>query len=1094
MFTFLSPPKGRMRGMNRKGGIRESRAGIWTGNRAWGLAVAVGAIFAIAAFAGPAGAAASGQIGEAWGKAGSAAGLFNDPGMLGVDPSDGSVYSGEEKDETHYRIQKFTSGGEFKASVEIPRFIKEEGQEDKLTTVHGIAVDPSLHRLYVLEGCRLEMPATGCEPFSPTFGARRILVFSTEPSGSTLEPATPATLPLPSGEEAIYNPQTIAVDPSNHDLVILGDDIKEHLLIQRISSTGVAGARYVDTGDELRPPGKEAESLAVGPDGTTYTMTGGPSRAGAQNTRAWQLPPSLASVEPVPGFAEAAKSEGWTTGLLTPKTSTFVGGPQLAVSPDGSTLYWKESIEQPEEPNDPGNVQVRGYSLTQNATKVLYGNGSNAKKRCLIQTPDAGIATTGENLVVFDYGPGEESTAFGNRVMTFGPGGTECRAPVAKFTINGKPEAEEVSVEKGTSVTFDSTPSELIGLTANEIDWEFGDGGEEKVTGSPPAKSVKHTFAGAGTYRVTLRMKLNQSETANFGDPLPVTRLIKVTGGGALDKLTVSKAGSGFGTVTSPVGISCGSDCEQEYEAGKEVTLTAKASTGSKFSSWSGSGCSGTSTCKVTMTEAKAVTATFDPFPKKKLTVQKAGSGSGTVTSAPSGIDCRNDCEQEFEEGKVVTLTALSIPGTNSKFAGWSGGCTGTENPCMVTMNEAKTVTATFTSSGTKKLEVQFLGNGTGRVASIPIGLNCTVTCSSNFDKDKEVELVEEETGSSEFVKWGGACSGSGSCKVTMSEDRVVTIEFTDPGPFKLSVAKIGSGAGTVTSSPAGISCPSTCEQTINKDEKVKLTATPGGNSEFVKWGGDCSGTATTCELTMSKARNATAEFKSTSLPQLKLKVKKIGTGSGEVTSSPAGIACGGVCEFEFEQGTEVELSGAASGGSEFVKWTGACTGGGTCKVTMSAAKEVTAEFKAKPKFRLTVIKSGSGSGRVTSSPAGIDCGGSCEMELEAGTTLELGQSADPGSEFIRWTGACTGNGVCKVTMSAPKTVTAEFKSVPKKEEPTPPPTPTPTPKPLTPRQKALKKCKKLKGKKRAKCIKKANSIGKKKHRLLRHERPKGHD
>lgn len=1090
--------------MNRKGGNRESRTGFGTGNRVWGLGVAIGAVCLAAVFAASAGATASGQIGEAWGKAGSAAGLFNDPGMLGVDPSDGSVYSGEEKDEFHYRVQKFTSGGEFKASVEIPRFIKEEGQEDKLTTVHGIAVDPSLHRLYVLEGCRLEMPATGCEPFSPTFGARRILVFSTEPSGSTLEPASPATLPLPGGEAAIYNPQTIAVDPSNHDLIILGDDIKEHLLIQRISSAGVSGARYVDTGDELRPPGKEAESLAVGPDGTTYTMTGGPSRAGAQNTRAWELPPDLSSVEPVPGFAEAAKSEGWTTGLLTPKTSTFVGGPQLAVSTDGSTLYWKESIEQPDEPNDPGNVQVRGYSLTENATKVLYGNGSNAKKRCLIQTPDAGIAATDENLVVFDYGPGEESTAFGNRVMTFGPGGTECRAPVAKFTINGKPEAEEVSVEKGTSVTFDSTPSELIGLSANELDWEFGDGGEEKVTGSPPAKSVKHTFASAGTYRVTLRMKLNQSETANFGDPLPVTRLIKVTGGGTLNKLTVSRAGSGFGAVTSsPAGISCGSDCEQEYEAGKEVTLTAKASAGSKFSAWSGSGCSGTSTCKVTMGEAKAVTATFVPVPKKKLTITKSGSGSGSVTSVPSGIDCRNDCEQEFEEGKLVTLTALSIPGTNSKFAGWSGGCSGTENPCTVTMNEAKTVNAAFTSSGTKKLEVQFVGNGTGRVASIPAGLNCTVTCSSNFDKDKEVELVQEETGSSTFVKWGGACSGSGACKVTMSEDRVVTIEFIDNGPFKLSVSKIGSGAsgGKVTSIPAGISCSPSCEADFELGEEVELKPEIVGEAKFVKWLGDCTGSGV-CKVTMNKAKSVTAEFESTAVPKFKLKVKKIGTGSGEVTSSPVGIECGETCEFEFEKDTGVELIRAASKGSEFVKWTGACTGNGACNVKMSAAKEVTAEFKAKPKFKLTVKTSGSGSGKVTSSPAGIDCGNACEMEFEAGETVELSQSADSGSEFVKWTGGCTGNGGCKVTMSAAKTVTAEFKPVPPKKEeptptPTPPPTPKPTPKPLTPKQKALKKCKKLKGKKRAKCIKKAKSIGKKKHRLLRHEklrRPKGRD
>ena len=559
----------------------------------------------------------------------------------------------------------------------------------------------------------------------------------------------------------------------------------------------------------------------------------------------------------------------------------------------------------------------------------------------------------------------------------------------------------------------------------NELDWEFGDGSEEKVTGSPPAKTVKHIFASAGTYRVTLRMKLTQSESAHFGNPLPVTRLIKVTGGGALnqthrlqDRLRLGHRHQLTGGDRLRLRLRSGIRSRQRSHPDRQSVdrLQIHRLVGQRLlrhrylqsdDERSESGHARPS----------------NPWPSKSSPCSKTGTGPGAVTSAPSGIDCRNDCEQEYEEGKVVTLTALSVPGTNSKFGGWSGACSGTENPCMVTMSEAKTVTATFTSSGTQKLEVQFIGDGTGRVASIPVGINCTTNCSGVFDKGKEVELVREETGGSSFIKWGGACSGSGTCKVTLSEDKVVTAEFTNPGPFKLSVAKIGSGAGSITGT--GINCPGDCEETIEKDVEVTLTETPGENSKFVKWTGDCSGSESTCKVTMSKARTVTAEFESTVVPGVKLKVKVVGP--GQVTGT--GIDCPGDCEEEFPKETEVSLAAAADAEAEFVKWTGACTGSGACNVKMSAAKEVTAEFKAKPKFKLTVKKSGTGSGKVTSSPAGVDCGGTCEVEFESGAAVELSQSADSGSEFVRWLGGCTGTGACKVTMSAAKTVTAEFKA-----------------------------------------------------------------
>jgi outer membrane protein OmpA-like peptidoglycan-associated protein len=79
------------------------------------------------------------------------------------------------------------------------------------------------------------------------------------------------------------------------------------------------------------------------------------------------------------------------------------------------------------------------------------------------------------------------------------------------------------------------------------------------------------------------------------------------------------------------------------------------------------------------------------------LTVQKVGSGSGTVTSSPSGIDCGSDCIGTYDAGTIVTLTAVAASG--SIFQGWSGGgCSGT-GTCTVTMDTSKTVTATLASA-----------------------------------------------------------------------------------------------------------------------------------------------------------------------------------------------------------------------------------------------------------------------------------------------------------------------------------------------------------------------------------------------------------
>ena len=79
------------------------------------------------------------------------------------------------------------------------------------------------------------------------------------------------------------------------------------------------------------------------------------------------------------------------------------------------------------------------------------------------------------------------------------------------------------------------------------------------------------------------------------------------------------------------------------------------------------------------------------------------------------------------------------------------------------------------------------------------------------------------------------------------------------------------------------------------------------------------------------------------------LSVSKTGTGSGTVTSSPAGISCGSTCSHAFNYNTSVVLTAAPAAGSKFSGWSGSCTGTGTCTVIMSAAKSATANFLLPP-------------------------------------------------------------------------------------------------------------------------------------------------
>ncbi len=154
------------------------------------------------------------------------------------------------------------------------------------------------------------------------------------------------------------------------------------------------------------------------------------------------------------------------------------------------------------------------------------------------------------------------------------------------------------------------------------------------------------------------------------------------------------------------------------------------------------------------------------------------------------------------------------------------------------------------------------------------------------------------------------------------------------------------------------------------------------------------------------------------------LTITTSGTGSGTVSTSPAGTSCGAGC-VTFPGGTVVTLTPAAAAGSAFAGWSGGCSGTNSCSVTMDNSQSVHAVFGPVVNPVLTLVTAGTGT--VAASPAGTSCGTGC-LSFSPGTVVTLTATPGTGSTFGGWYGACTAgtsSNICQLTMNANQTINA---------------------------------------------------------------------
>lgn len=474
-----------------------------------------------------------------------------------------------------------------------------------------------------------------------------------------------------------------------------------------------------------------------------------------------------------------------------------------------------------------------------------------------------------------------------------------------------------------------STP-EGLSCSDGRCQGEFPRGTVVRLQAEPGEGHILHRWRGAcwGSKGCKVKLKRPRKVMATFRTPrlLPLRVIVK-----------------GGGNVTSaPEGLECGNGvCFGKFPENSLVTLTAVPGEEQTFKGWRG-GCRGDETCTVKLRRPRTVLAKFtSPPPSAPISLNVAMIGLGKVISSPEGLECSTEsCKGEFPAGTVVILKAA--PGEGHVFSEWNGACSGNES-CKVTLTTSTEVKAVFALLPKEKLTVSVVGDGF--VFSDPDGIECkNGTCVAEYPQGTDVTLTANPGEGQLFAEWNEDCRGQeATCKLTLSRSMSVKAQFAPPPNVALTLNI--TGTGKVVSDPEGLECVAgTCVGQFPQGTEVVLKPSPGENQVFSEWTGGCMGSEG-CKVTMNAPVTITAAFiPPPPPPNVDLRVTVVGDGS--VVMTPVGLTCAaGTCTNPIPSGTLVTLSAIPNTGQSFSSWSGACSGIGSCALTVTAATAATATF-----------------------------------------------------------------------------------------------------------------------------------------------------
>jgi hypothetical protein len=230
---------------------------------------------------------------------------------------------------------------------------------------------------------------------------------------------------------------------------------------------------------------------------------------------------------------------------------------------------------------------------------------------------------------------------------------------------------------------------------------------------------------------------------------------------------------------------------------------------------------------------------------------------------------------------------------------------------------------------------------------------------------------------------------------LNVNKDIVAQWRPVDPGGPVLTVAKSGTGSGSVTSSPSGISCGSTCLATFTSGQSVTLTASASSGSVFSGWSGACSGSAATASVVMSATASCTATF---TLNTVVTRPANDNFDAATVITGTSGTATGSNVDAT-EEVFEPNHAGNRGGKSVWWSWTPAASGSVIITTTGSSFDTLLAAYTGSSVGLLTLVAANDDAGRTRQS--------SISFNATAGQTYRIvvdGYNGASGSVALNWT------------------------------------------------------------------------------------------
>lgn len=485
-------------------------------------------------------------------------------------------------------------------------------------------------------------------------------------------------------------------------------------------------------------------------------------------------------------------------------------------------------------------------------------------------------------------------------------------------------------------------------------------------------------------------------------------------------------------------------------------SVTATPSTGSTFTKWTASGAAAacnnavTSPCTFVLNAPASVQAIYTLNTNTLTIPTSGGNGAGSYGGTAAGTK---------NYGTAISITAT--PSTGSTFTRWttSGAAAACNNtttsPCSFTMNSAASVQAIYTLntstltytagtggtiSGTSPQTINYGANGTAVTAvanSNYYFINWSDSTTANPRTDTNIIANKSVTANFGLIL-NGQCGTRYDCTVGASStpQEYPTVEYPDLYTYQwwCNTPNVGTNILCVEYKPVDVTItltgPGTISGTYNNAGVYPVTQ----GSSTVITASAVPGYSVTisngCSDSGGIGEGATCTISNISSPKTVAVVYTISTNTVTYIAGLNGSLSGTVSQSVNYGSSTTAVTAVPDTGYHFVNWTDGSTANPRTDTNIIAPTSTTANF-AINSYPLIITKAGTGTGTITSGPAGINCGATCSYNFNYNTLVILTASSSANSSFSGWSGGvCSGTGTCNTTVTGTTTVTANFNDI----------------------------------------------------------------